>query len=167
MTAYSLQPSAHSRRGQTLIEVIIAVGLIVLVLTTLASGVALGVKNNRYAKDAALSKEYVRESLEWLRNMRDQTGWETFAGILDRDTGGTTLTYCLTSLPATPDAFNGLNNGNCGGSQTIDGRFTRQMAITLAGNPRPTSARVVVTVSWVDGAKTFSSSSNVTLYQRN
>lgn len=164
--ANSLQPSANSNRGQTLIEVIIAVGLIVLVLTTLASGIALGVKNNRYAKDAALSKEYVRESLEWLRSMRDNNGWETFANIIDNDTSTTTVTYCLSALPTTPDGFNSLNGGNCSG-QTIDGRFTRQMVLTLAGAPRPTRVTAVVTVSWVDGVKTFSSSSNLTLYQRN
>ena len=148
--------------GQTLIEVVIAVGLIVLVLTTLASGIALGVRNNRFAKDSALAKEYSRESLEWLRSMRDQAGWETFYTIIDSDTGTATVTYCLNTLPTDPTAFNNRNGGACTAGQTIDSRFTRQMVVTMNSTSQITG---VTTVTWVDGSKTFSSSSTLVLYK--
>lgn len=153
--------------GQTLIEVIIAVGLMVLVLTTLVSGVALGVRNNRYAKDSALSKEYVREAAEWFRGQRDLAGWDTFAGILRADAQGNTVRYCLVNLPSTKEAFSTLSSGTCGSgaSDKIANRFTRQMTIRLTGGANPRQADADIVVSWVDGTRTFTSTSTVTLYQ--
>jgi len=165
-TANSYQLTAISlKSGQTLIEVIIAVGLIVLVLTTLASGLALGIRNNRVAKDRGIAKDYTRESQEWLRSMRDLGGWETFAGILRAHAQGNTVGYCLTTLPADLTAFNNTARSTCGANQTVDGRFKRQMDITLVGGANPTQADAIVTVSWVDGTKTFTSTSTLTLYK--
>ena len=155
----------NSNRGQTLIEIIIAVGLIVLVLTTLASGLALGIRNNRVAKDQAIAKDYTREAQEWLRSMRDLAGWETFAGILRAHASGNSLSYCLTTLPADLTTFNSTNRSTCSTGQTVDGRFTRQVNITLVGGANPTQADAVVVVTWVDGTKTFTSTSTLTLYK--
>ncbi|MEP7167383.1 MAG: hypothetical protein ABI758_05385 [Candidatus Woesebacteria bacterium] len=150
--------------GQTLIEVIIATGLVVLVLTTLVSGVALGIRNNRYAKDSALSKEYVREAAEWLRGQRDLSGWGTFANILQADASGNTVNYCLDTLPAGTQSFSTKGSSTCSGSQKIVNKFTRQMTIRLTGSP-PVQADATITVTWVDGTRTFTSTSTVSLYQ--
>lgn len=156
----------RSNSGQTLIEVIVAAGLVVLVLTTLASGIAIGVRNNRVAKDQASAKEYVRQSLEWIRNIRDQAGWETFASMTNN------ATYCLTTLPASYKSFPSIQTGNCGGSSFIiaqDGSatvFKRQLVLTKTGTP-PTEVKAVGTVTWTDGTKSFSSTSSLTLYKWN
>lgn len=146
--------------GQTLIEVIIAVGLIVLVLTTLASGVAISVRNNRVAKDQAAAKESVREALEWLRSIRDQAGWETFYSI-----SKTTTPYCLKNLPADYKAFATTSNAQCGSNPNnlINSLFKRELTITKVSQ---TQIRADVTVSWSDGNRNLNSSSTITLYQR-
>lgn len=152
----------QNQQGQTLIEIIVAIGLIVLVMTTLVGGVTLAVRNNRFAKDRALSKEYVRQTQEWLRSQRDQVGWDTFASILRSD--GTTFSYCLPTLPQTPQELQTVvpTTGGCG---VISGtQFVRTVALVLTGNP-VTQVDATVTVAWQDGGKNFSSSSRLTLYR--
>lgn len=161
-----LQPTTY-QKGQTLIEVVIAVGLIVMVLTTLVAGLTLGIRNNRVAKDQAVAKDYTRAAQEWLRSMRDQGGWETFASVLRSHATGSTVRYCLRTLPDSLASFNSLTAGTCGAGQTVDGRFTRQAVITLTGGANPTKAEAVVTVTWVDGTKTLTSTSTLTLYKWN
>ncbi len=148
-----------SQSGQTLIEVIIAAGLVVLVLTTLVSGISIGVRNSRIAKDQATAKEYVRESLESLRNLRDQAGWETFYAI--SKTGNP---YCMKTLPADYKAFANLTNTACGTNvnNMISGQFYRQIQIT---KPTASSIQAVATVTWNDGSRVLKSESTVTLYQ--
>lgn len=149
--------------GQTLIEVIIAVGLIVMVLTTLASGVAISVRNNRVAKDQAAAKESVREGLEWLRSIRDQAGWETFAAITKEST---TQWYCLDSLPATKELFNAKSMTGSTCPVIPNTTFSRKMTTkkNLTGG-KVTSVAATVTVSWKDGDRDLSSNSTITLYQ--
>lgn len=156
-----------SNSGQTLIEVVVAVGLVVLVLTTLASGIAIGVRNNRVARDQASAKEYVRQSLEWARNIRDQAGWEAYATIIKSTNGGV---YCLPALPATYQLFNGSNTSNCSSSNVIlaaDGSptvFRRELKFTKSGGTPPTQIAVEAKVTWIDGARTLTSISTLTLY---
>lgn len=153
--------------GQTLIEVIVAAGLVVLVLTTLVSGLAIGIRNNRVAKDSAIAKEYVQSGLEWFRNTRDQAGWETFVSLT-----GTSGTYCLTTLPTSYKLFSSVPTGACGansyvkdvsGNNTI---FKRKLEVSRSGSPVDTIT-AVGTVTWVDGLKSYTSTSTLTLYKLN
>lgn len=161
MTSQSFSHRFRHESGQTLIEVIIAAGLIVLVLTTLASGVAIGVKNSRIAKEQAQAKEYVRQSLEWIRNMRDQAGWETFYSISKPSPG----IYCLDTLPTTYTEYNNwpASSQGCGTNYVLAGQYKREMTIEKSGNSTVTAT---VTVKWQDGGTTdLISKSSTTLYQ--
>lgn len=151
----------HSQSGQTLIEVIIAIGLMVLVITTIVSGVVLSIRNNRYAKDQALSKEYVRETLEWLRSMRDQLGWDAFDATVRAD--GTTVQYCLDTLPETIAEFDAkVHSSTC--TVTINGTpFVRSVTLTPAIVSSIHQITAVAVVSWTEGSKTFTSQSTLVL----
>lgn len=152
----------RSQDGQTLIEIIIAVGLVVLVLTSISAGVAISVRNNRHAKSMEEAKQYAREGSEWLRRMRDQLGWDSFAQAVRAD--GASVTYCLASLPQSGAAFIALGNQACTTSQVINGTvFNRSMSLTTSAGSIPDTVTAVISVSWNDGGKSFASQSTVTL----
>ncbi|MBP9700233.1 hypothetical protein KBD71_03035 [Candidatus Woesebacteria bacterium] len=152
----------QSQAGQTLIEIIIAVGLVVLVLTSISAGVAISVRNNRHAKSMEEAKQYAREGSEWLRRMRDQLGWDSFAQAVRAD--GASITYCLPALPQTGAAFIALSNQTCTTSQVISGTvFNRSMAVTTSAGAIPDTVTAVISVSWSDGGKQFASQSTLTL----
>lgn len=154
-----------SSSGQTLIEVIIAIGLVVLVMTSLVSGVALTVRNNRFARDQAQAKDYNRQTLEWIRAMRDQLGWETFVSILAAD--GTVTFYCLnfsTPLPTTAAGFRALtNNGTstCPTDANATVPFRRSLRLTL--NAARSQVDAYSEITWEDGNRTHRSFSSVVL----
>lgn len=65
--------------GQTLVEVLVAVGVTVVFLVAMVGVVTRAIANSQFAKNKALAARYVEESLELARSWRDQaTDWETF-----------------------------------------------------------------------------------------
>lgn len=150
--------------GQTIIEVIVAVSLIVLVLTTLVSGIALSVRNSRQAKNQALAKELVRQATEWIRGVRDSEGWETLRQTI-RDDGNGTNRYCLPALPSTLAQFAAIPTvaaiTNC--TPITGTEFSRMIELTVNGPGDQIQA--VATVQWGTGAKVFSSKSQLNLYK--
>ncbi|KKU24832.1 MAG: hypothetical protein UX35_C0001G0014 [Microgenomates group bacterium GW2011_GWA1_46_15] len=68
----------HSKRGSTLIEVIIAIAVISIALVAIVASSVMVVRNQRYSTAQHQATAYTQESLEWLRKMRDTVGWETF-----------------------------------------------------------------------------------------
>ncbi len=158
----------HSyRAGQTLIEVIIAIGLLMMVLTTLVAGLAVGVRNNRIAKDQAAAKDYTRESMEWFRAVRDANGWDAFAQTLYEKSSGGTLLLCLSSLPQTLEELAGFPEGGCMAdvSKTVDGKFWRELTITLTGGADPVHVQTAVVVSWNEGTRVLKNTSQLSLYE--
>lgn len=145
--------------GQTLIEVIIAIGLVVLVLITLVSALTLAIRNNQFAKDQVLARNYARESLEWLRSIRGQMEWESFYDMVNAD--APPVTYCLPTLPATTVLAQALGNQACTATDVIPStRYLRSIVLTA---PSPTEIDAVVTVTWTDGSKTHQSKSTLLL----
>lgn len=147
------------QEGQTLIEVIVAVGLVVLVLLTLVSALTLAIRNNQFAKDQVLARNRSRETLEWLRNMRDQMGWDSFYAVITAD--GSLVDYCLPSLPSDPTGFTALGNGACTSTQVISSTsYVRDLVLTVVA---PDEIDATVTIEWVQGGKTHSSTSTLQL----
>src|SRR5258708_3055538 len=145
--------------GQTLIEVIIAIGLVVLFLITLVSAMTLAIRNNQFAKDQVLARNRAREALEWFRSLRDQMGWDAFTTMITTDSPP--VTYCLPTLPTTTTLSNALANQVCTATDSIPGtKYVRSMLITT---PNTEEVDVTVTVSWTDGGKSHQSQSTLIL----
>lgn len=144
--------------GQTLIEVIIAIGLVVLVLLTLVSALTLAVRNNQFAKDQVLARNRSREALEWLRSMRDQMGFDAFYSMVQSDSPP--VVYCLATLPSTTAGAIALGNQVCLPTDLVSGtKYVRSMTLTT---PSVDEVDATVAVTWTDGGKTHQSQS--TLY---
>ena len=62
--------------GQSLLEVIVALAVTTLVLTSLVSATVVSVRNARFAKNQSLATKYAQEALERVRIYRDQSDWD-------------------------------------------------------------------------------------------
>lgn len=147
------------QKGQTLIEVLIAITLIVMVLITLVSALTLGIRNNKFARDATQAKDRSREAIEWIRNARAQMEWDAFYDMINDD--GSPVTYCLQSLPGNTAATIALSDQACGATSYIPTTlFIRSATFTIVS---VTEITAVVTVTWTDGGKTHQSTSTLIL----
>lgn len=115
--------------GQSLIEILVIMGVTSLVLTSLVSAVVVGVRNSRFAKNQSLATKIAQEAMEKVRRERDQqSSWSDFDEATCENPSGL-------DDPPPP--------------------FTRSIDCTLEeGNTR---MKVFVMVSWPEGAKIYQS----------
>lgn len=64
--------------GQSLVEVMVAVAILVLVLTALVLGTTLAIRNANFAQNQARATKYTQEGIERVRAYRDQNDWDVF-----------------------------------------------------------------------------------------
>lgn len=82
-----------SRHGQTLLEIIVAVGVAVLLITGLVVGTSVSLRTSQYGQHRSKATKYAQEGIEIIRNIRDREEWDTFIA-LDANSNGST-TNCL------------------------------------------------------------------------
>lgn len=131
--------------GQSLFEVIFAIGVAALVLVGITSLSAKGVRNSSFSKNNAQATKYAQEATEWLREQRD-TSWSNFVSHASGNP------ICLGSSPPSW-------SGPCKITGTP---FERRVTLTRdAANTNIIHA--VVEVSWNDD-QGFHSSRTVTTF---
>lgn len=131
-----------NKRGQSLVEVVVGIGLVTTVLVALVSAMNTGLGNAQFSRNKSKATIYVQEALEWVRSQRDNESWQWFvARAHSTDTCGRTQ-YCLNSLIFTA--------GSCGAG-VFDTIFTRQATLVRQSSDQ---VRVDVTVSWPEGSRT-------------
>lgn len=122
-------------KGDTLIEVLVALGLITVVITALAGVVITSMGNTQFSKNQNTATQYAQEGMEIIRRIRDDN-YVNFRNIAS-------ATYCfdegVMALPLPP---------NCT-SANVSGSFLRKVTITQNGCA-VNVANVTVTVSWQD-----------------
>ncbi|SRR4030043_248599 len=136
--------SLSTLSGQSLFEVVVAVGLSALILTGVVSLAAGSIRNSSYSRNNAQATKYAQEALEWLRGQRD-ADWDAFA------------THSLTTGNPTDLCSSPMGwGGTCPIPNTI---FSRNVILTTdSGNSDIIDA--VVTVSWSDAQGTHQVKSN-------
>lgn len=141
----------NTEKGQSLFEVVVAIALSALIVTGIVAMGAVSIQNSSYSRDKTLASNYVQETMEWLRQERDQN---TDVFMQKAVTGST---YCLTTLAWPSTAV------KCTTDKVIpDTKFTREISFPecYGGCPsRVIEAKVVV--SWRD-SKGFHESSSFT-----
>mgnify|MGYP001585299678 CR=1 FL=1 len=73
----------NNQKGQSLIEVIAALAIVILVITALAVVVTLSIANAKFSQNQVLASKYSQEVMEKLRSYRDQYTWEEFTENCD------------------------------------------------------------------------------------
>lgn len=129
-------------RGQSLYEMVAAIGVIGIALFALVSLATLSLRNANFSKSNQVAISLSQEAVEWLRSQRDDN-WQTFRA--NANTG----VWCLQTL-----AFN--NSGSCGISETVSGsaipfRREAQFSINNNGTPAETDDDIItatVITSW-------------------
>ncbi len=125
--------------GQTLAEVVVAIGVIVLLVTGLIVGTSVTLKASQYSKARSQAVQYAQESIELARTIRDG-GWTAFRAY--GTVAGTS--WCLDKAGVWT-----AMDGSC--LPNIDNFFTRQVTFTWT-DPR---MKADIVVSWQDGNKTY------------
>lgn len=135
----------NQRIGQSIIEVLIATLIVGTVLTAIASGLTLSLKNTSETKYRELATNLSQEGLEVFRRERNNIGWTGFTEILDSNT------FCLNSLPTNTTEFQALPAGECSGGTAIAGTtFTRTAYVVVQSQD---VIQITVEVTWTDAQK--------------
>ncbi len=123
-------------KGQSLIEVLVALGIISLIVTGVATIITQSLSNTQFSKDQEAATKYAQEGLETVRSVRN-SNYATFATLSGR--------YCL-----------GANSQSLGATQpscTVPNveTFIREIRIEQTPGCNTNAAKVTATVSWTDG----------------
>lgn len=124
-------------KGQTLIEVLIALAAAVAIISAIVITVVTSLSNVEFTKNQNLASQYAREGMEVVRQMA-RNSWPTF-------TTYTAVNYCLSQGSTTLSA---MPPNGCG--QNVIGIFVRQITINQTSISCQNNAKVTSTVSWTD-----------------
>lgn len=139
-------------KGQTLVEVVVALGAAILILSALTIAVVTGLHNVSQSSSQNDASQSAESGMETVQKMRD-SDWTTLSSLSG--------TYCLadscTSLSTTAGSC-GPKTGSCG--VNVDNLYVREVTLTqnasscLTTAPTPsapvTQVKVNVAVSWRD-----------------
>ena len=128
-------------KGQSLFEVIMAVGISAMILTAIVSLSTLSVANSERSSNSKLSVFYTQEALSFIRLTRD-SDWATFAAYASTSSGSD---YCM----KTPT----FSVPGVSGCQFISGTNLVRTA-NLTKNALATYVNVTVNITWQDGSGT-------------
>lgn len=125
--------------GQTLVEIVVAIGVVVLLVTGLVAGATMTIKSAQYSRAKSSAVRYSQEALEKARALRD-SGWEGFMAY-GSPTG---TTWCL-------DKSGSWTQGAVNCPVNIDGFYTRSVTYVW----QDPNMKVSVATTWTDGVKTY------------
>lgn len=131
-------------KGQTLIEILVAMGTAVVIISAITVAVISSLYNAQYSKNQNLASQYAQQGMEIMRKIRD-SGWNDFYNLSGSYCLGmdqTTLTEIDIKSPIYPGCASG---GNSNG-QNVD-KFAREVDI---GENLSSCKNVSVTVFWSD-----------------
>ncbi len=124
-------------RGQSLFEVMVAIGLAAMILVAIVSVSTSSLSNSTATKDNAVANKYAQEGVEWARQRRDNSWNNITSPLLNGCLGKNTTS----NLP---------EYGNC---SRLDNIYDRSIVVTFNDPPTNNEAKVVVAVNWTEGSK--------------
>lgn len=127
-------------QGQTLAEIVVVVGVVLLLVTGLVVGATASLKAARFSRTKSQAVRFAQEAVELARSLRD-TSWISFASY--GDVGG--KLWCLDKT----NVWTESTGDSC--QPNIDAVYTRSVKFTWI-DP---NMKVEVVVSWSDGTKTY------------
>lgn len=132
-------------KGQTLIEVVVALGIGAIVLYAISTTVISSLNNAQFSKDQNLATQYAQQGVEVLKQMKD-TNLSGFLGL-------NRVNYCM-------DENNVLTEKSLNCEQNLRSYYVREARIegdsTNCPGSTPKGTWVSVSVSWNDSKCTRS-----------
>lgn len=126
----------RGQRGQSLIEVLIALAAAVAIVAAIAVAVITSLSNVEFTKNQNLATQYSREGIEIVRQMA-KDNWTSFSNL-------NSVNYCLAQGSTTLTV---MNAGGCGKNVSI---FVRQITINQNAISCSGSTKIISSVSWSD-----------------
>lgn len=153
-----MQTINFSKKGQTLLEVLVALGVAVLLIAGLSVLAVYALRNAQHGKNIETATRLAGEGIEQVRIVRDRSGWEDFVRYdLSKCYKVDTTTWVLEPLTScnvedgeTPPAFE---------------IFKRQIKLVDVDPGDEESRQVTVTVFWTDSQGPNQVSSDTILTQ--
>ncbi len=128
-------------KGQTLIEVLVALASAVFVITAITILGISSLNNAQFIKDQGQASQYAEDGMEFMRGLRDSdyVGFKNYSG-----------NYCF----AKGQTILGSAQGACS-TPNIDNRYIRSINVQqniplVNGGCGPNLALVNVSVAWID-----------------
>lgn len=157
----------HKSRGNTIIEVMIAMLIIGTVMTALAITMTYSVKNTSEAQYRDIATTLASEPIEVLRYIRSTSNWQTFYNEMPAGTRCiSNAVYSVGDVGTIANSFvNPILSGDCAavsvqsGSASIN--FSRKVTITKT-NTNTNEISVISEVTW---SRNDAKKSDVTLEQ--
>ncbi|MFZ2024958.1 MAG: hypothetical protein WAV51_01570 [Microgenomates group bacterium] len=121
----------RGRKGQSLVESVVTLGVVILLVTGLVVGTTSSLKYAQSSRTRSVVTQYASEGLELARKERD-SGWGAFAraGI-----------FCVGSSGAIPTE-------PC---EVLENKYSRVLTYTLDNDVDPQIVTVVSSVTWIEG----------------
>lgn len=144
----------NSQRGQSILEILIAVAVTAVLLVSLLSLGTTSVKTSTYSRDLNLATKFSNQVADWLRNQRTEIGWVSFTEILINH--GNEFTLCLNDFPNNISEFGLIVPGNCNyaGGELISGTsFWREAHFNLT-TVNDGTIKATIHTHWI-GAKEY------------
>ena len=67
-------------QGQTIVEAIVVLGIVVLLVTGLIAGTTSSLRSVQAGRTRSQALKYAEEGIDVVRNLRNNEGWSTFTG---------------------------------------------------------------------------------------
>lgn len=126
--------------GQSLFEVVMALGIMAMIIVTLVLLATLSIRNSSYSVNKSLASKYSQEMIEWLRSQRD-TDWDSFYQKT------TAQKWCMPTLSWTES----IMNVACYPDNPVVGTNNLFREVTLSSSlVDPQNVEVDVNVYWND-----------------
>lgn len=136
----------NHQQGQSLVEILVAMSVTIIVVTSMSYAVINSLKNAQYGRNQAVGTQYTTEGMELVRSQRysDYATFKTLSGK-----------YCL---DATCQALVQNSNNKCGpisnlciNTVNVGTAFSRVVEFQKNATPCNGGTQVSVYVSWADG----------------
>lgn len=127
--------------GQTLAEIVIVIGIVLLLVTGLVIGATASLKAAQFGRSKTLGVSYAQDAVEVARSIRD-TGWSTLLNYSSQNNG----VWCLDGSRVWTQA----SGGTC--PTNINNLYSRKVTFTW-NNP---TMKIDILVTWTNGANNFS-----------
>lgn len=144
-------------KGQSLVEVVVAFGVVIVIVTGLLSTTLVSIKATRIGKMRTQAVKYAQDGIELTRGLRDNFDWPTFQAYAGGLTDGSTLTWCVDNTSTWP-----ATSGACS-FPNIDNIFTRN--VTFTWDSVTEYMDVTSSVRWTEGSTTKTSEFTTTYTQ--
>lgn len=137
--------------GQTLVEVLIAISVVLVIMSSITMAVISAINNATAGKNQVLATHYAQEGMEIVKQLQINN-YKTFNSLAGRYCLAQSCATLATSVGSCGSNSNG-NVANC--SQNVNNNFfIRQIDILAAGSAQAKCVNTIqatVSVLWADG----------------